>query len=471
MSAPLRFTRQLALPVSARDAYRWHARSGAFARLAPPWQRLEIVRPAPIEEGSRLIFKVRQGPVAITWEALHVRVEPDRSFSDVQVRGPFAAWAHEHRFEDVAEDRCVLIDDVRYRLPGGRVGRCLGRGRAESELDSLFRYRHSVTRDDLRLHSRFEGRPLRVAIAGAGGLIGRTLAAVLGTGGYDVIRLVRRAPREPARDPGIEVPWWPETGAVDAEGLGEIDALVYLAGTPILGRWTRKRRRSILDSRADALERLGHGLERAGVRPRVVIAASGVGIYGTEVHGADESRHPGSGFLARVAIAAEDALVDVARRFDARHMALRLGVVLDPRGGYLKEILPSARLGLGAIIGRGERRVPWVSLEDVADAIVHGLRDDRLTGPVNVVAPASVTQAELTRALGRVLGRPTPVRLPTAAFRLALGQFARETLLADQDVRPAALERIGVAHRWPTLEPALAHVLGRSTDSPTTRPS
>ena len=398
----------------------------------------------------------------MSWEALHDQVEPGRGFRDTQVRGPFASWAHEHRFVDAATGGSVLIDDVRYRLPFGSLGHVIGGKQARAELDALFRYRHDVTRGDLALHARFAARPrMRVAIAGANGLIGHTLAAVLTTGGHEVVRLVRD-PRPIPSDDSTRVPWRPATGEVDPRTLGSLDALVYLAGEPIVRRWSRRRRRRILDSRAGALERLARGLEQAGARPRIVVAVSGVGYYGPTARRAREQDGLGRGFLASVAIAAEDALEQAARRFDARSVALRMGVVLDPRGGYLGEVLRSARLGLGAIIGRGHRRVPWVSLEDAVDAIVYGLLDDEIDGPINVVAPESASQAAIARTLGRLLRRPVPVRLPPQAFDVILGRSARETVLIDLEAFPDALVTRGFDHRWPTLESALAHVLGRS---------
>jgi uncharacterized protein len=299
---------------------------------------------------------------------------------------------------------------------------------------------------------------VNVAVSGASGLIGAALIASLEAGGHRAIPLVRRAPT-PGED---ALGWDPASGAITPAGPSVADAVVHLAGDSLMGlRWTAEKKRRIRESRTVATRLLVQTLTRLAKPPAVLVCASGVGYYGSrgdEVL-SEESR-PGTGFLADLGREWEAATATAIAQ-GIRVVNLRLGVVLSAHGGALAKMLTPFRLGLGGVIGQGAQWMSWIALDDVIGAIRHALTTDALRGPLNVVAPAPVTNAEFTRTLGRALGRPTLVPLPAFAARLALGEMADELLLASHRAVPARLQASGYRFRYPILEDALRAVLDR----------
>ena len=298
---------------------------------------------------------------------------------------------------------------------------------------------------------------MNVAVSGASGLIGAALVSSLEAERHRAIRLVRRMPR-PGED---AIRWDPSTGALTPPGPSVADAVVHLAGDSIMGlRWTAEKKRRIRESRTTATRLLVQTLTRLANPPAVLVCASGIGYYGSRCDEVlTEDSRPGTGFLADLAREWEAATATAIAR-GIRVVNLRLGVVLSARGGALATMLTPFRMGLGGVIGDGAQWMSWIALDDVIGAIRHALTTDALRGPVNTVAPAPVTNADFTRTLGRVLGRPTLIPLPALAARLALGEMADELALVSQRVMPARLLASGFAFRRPTLEDALRAALG-----------
>ena len=293
-----------------------------------------------------------------------------------------------------------------------------------------------------------------VAVSGASGLLGRRVCAALEAGGRRVLRLVRGTPQAKG-----EVAWSPAAGRLDPAQLGGIEAFVHLSGEPIAGaRWTAAKKRAISASRIASTRLVAETLARVPGRP-ALLCASAVGFYGDRGgEWLEETSPQGTGFLAHVCGEWERAC-EPAREAGLRVVQLRLGVVLDRAGGALAALLLPHRLGLGGPLGPGTQYVSWISGADATAAVLHILVSAALAGPVNLVAPAPVPNAELSRALARALGRPAFLRVPAAALRLALGQAADEMLLASQRVRPAKLLASGFRFRDPELEPALRQLL------------
>lgn len=298
---------------------------------------------------------------------------------------------------------------------------------------------------------------MNVLISGSSGLIGSELVTRLTSGGHCVGRLVRRAPLNDA-----EISWNPETGAVDLARLGGFDAVVHLAGENIAaGRWSEAVKRRIRDSRVEGTRRLCEALAQLEAPPKHLVCASAIGYYGDrgeEVLTEDSAM--GTGFLAEVCRDWE-AAADPARAQGLRVVHLRIGVVLSPRGGALQKMLLPFRLGAGGVVGSGRQYWSWIALDDVAGACLHVLTHPELTGPVNAVSPHPATNREFTQTLGRVLRRPTVFPLPGFAARLALGEMAEALLLASARVVPQRLLSSGYEFRYPDLEAALRHLLGR----------
>lgn len=452
------FQRRTRIECPATELYRWHARPAAFERLTPPWTQVEIVeRTGGIESGSRVVMRLHNGPLATRWVAEHRDTIEGEQFSDVQIEGPFSRWEHRHRFEAAGAHESILEDRIDYEPPLGALGEFVGGDWIHHMLDRMFRYRHAITRADLEQHARYPGSPLHVLITGASGLVGTALAAFLSTGGHRVTRAVRRA--EGGDD---TVQWNPESGLASGPVAPIFDAVVHLAGENIAGgRWTSEFKDRVLRSRDQATRRLCESLARLPQPPQVLVSASAIGFYGDR--GADivdENSSRGEGFLADVCEAWESA-TEPAMAAGIRVVHLRLGVVLSRSGGALSKMLPPFLVGLGGRIGSGTQYFSWVGLDDVLGAVLHALRTPTLAGPVNVVAPEPVTNAELTRQLGHVLNRPTLLPVPAMALRLALGEMADEMLLGSTRAVPQRLRASGYTFREPELEAALRLTLGR----------
>ncbi|HEX6710441.1 MAG TPA: TIGR01777 family oxidoreductase, partial [Rubrobacter sp.] len=244
--------------------------------------------------------------------------------------------------------------------------------------------------------------------------------------------------------------------------LAGTDAVVHLAGESIAeGRWTSEKKRRILESRQKGTRLLAEKISGLRAPPSVMVSASAIGYYGDRGNELlTEESGPGTLFLSRVCLEWE-AAAEPAREAGVRVVHPRFGVVLSTEGGALGTTLPIFKLGGGGRIGSGRQYWSWVALDDVVGAILHALETDSLSGPVNVTAPDPPTNAEYTRVLGGVLNRPTFFAVPAPAARIALGGMADELLLASARVEPAKLEETGYEYRYPELEGALRHLLGR----------
>lgn len=296
-----------------------------------------------------------------------------------------------------------------------------------------------------------------VAVTGSSGLIGRALVARLRLDGRRVRQLVRSQRGQSSDD----IVWDPARGLLDPRDLEGADAVVNLAGEPLAQRWTSARRQAIRDSRVHGTELLARAIAALDRKPDVLLSGSAVGIYGDRGDEAvDEASAPGTDFLASVAREWE-AATDAARDAGVRVVLLRTGIVLSSHGGALERLLPPFRLGVGGPIGTGRQWMSWISLDDHVNAMGHALRTTGVHGPVNLVAPNPVTNAEFTATLGRVLGRPALVPVPAFALELLYGEMARATILSGQRVLPRALLRSGFHFSHPTLEQALQFELAR----------
>jgi uncharacterized protein len=301
------------------------------------------------------------------------------------------------------------------------------------------------------------GAPVRIAITGSSGLIGRALAQSLAADGVEVLRLVRR----PAAGAG-EVSWDPAAagGGLDPAALDGVDAVVHLSGAPVAqGRWTTARKQELRASRIDSTQHLVAAILAAPSPPPVLLAASAIGWYGdTGSREVDEAAPAGTGFLADL-VRDWEAAAQPAADAGIRVVHLRSGVVLSRAGGMLKPLLLLFRLGLGARIGPGTQYLSWIGIEDHVGACRFLLESQQLSGPVNLTAPNPVTNSELSKALGRALSRPAVLPVPGFALRLLYGEMA-EIVVTGQRAIPARLRELGYGFRFEEIDPALADVLG-----------
>ena len=450
------------MPVAPGALFDWHARDGAFQRLVPPWAPVRLERFEGIGEGDRAVIRIGPGPLSLRWVAEHYDVVEGEQFCDRQVSGPFAHWNHEHRMEPVEGQPGAsrLVDDIEYALPAGPIGEKVGEWFAEPELVRQFAYRHCLTRRDLDLHNTYtpDGRTLTVAVSGASGLVGTQLCAFLSTGGHRILRLVRSGPTGDG-----EVLWDPRSGAVEAQKLEGVDAVVHLAGENVFGLWTPSKKQRIYDSRATGTRLLAEALAGLDDPPDVLVSASAVGYYGD--HGTavvtEETEPQNEGFLSEVCRAWESA-ADPARSAGIRVVHPRIGVVLTPAGGALQLMLPAFQFGLGGRVGAPDQYFPWIALDDVVGGLYHAIHTDAVEGPMNLTAPAPARMADYTNTLASVVRRPAFLHPPTAIVRALGGEMAEEMILKSTRAIPKKLQETGYDFGYPALDDALRHLLGRT---------
>ncbi|MGB7928477.1 MAG: TIGR01777 family oxidoreductase [Terriglobales bacterium] len=294
----------------------------------------------------------------------------------------------------------------------------------------------------------------RILISGASGPIGTALLASFSAQRAQIVRLVRGRAQNAA-----QVSWDP-LARVPSASVSGFDAVVHLAGESVVGRWTEEKKKAIRNSRVLGTRNLATALAQCEVKPRVLVCASAIGFYGNRGDEVLSEESPaGRGFLPEVCREWENAS-QIAANAGIRTVNVRIGVVLSPKGGALEKMLTPFKLGLGGRIGSGQQWFSWIHVDDIVGAIQHAIATDSLSGPVNLVAPNAVRNAEFTKVLASVLGRPAFFPVPEFALRLAFGkQAAEEMLLASQRVQPGKLAANGYKFRFRDLRPALENLL------------
>lgn len=298
----------------------------------------------------------------------------------------------------------------------------------------------------------------RIAVTGASGLVGSRLVQRLEERGDSVYRLVRSEPAS-----ANEIHWNPTGGTIDRAALEGMDAVVHLAGASIAGGlWTEKRKRLIRSSRVDGTALLSQALASLAQPPKVLVSTSAIGYYGDGGQQVlTEGSASGTDFLAEVCRAWEGA-ASPARKAGIRVVHPRFGLVLDGEGGMLPLMSLPFKMGVGGEIGSGDQYMSWIMLDDLVDILLESIDNESLSGPVNAVAPHPVTNAEFTRAMGRVLRRPTFMKVPAFAAKAVGGQLVEQLILVSQRVVPAELNETGFAFRYPTIDTALQAAFGGS---------
>ena len=299
---------------------------------------------------------------------------------------------------------------------------------------------------------------MKILITGSGGTIGSALAPRLAGAGHEVVHLSRR-PGNPGRP---TITWDPAAGRLEGRELEGIDAVVHLAGESIAGgRWNGARKRAIRESRVIGTRLLAERLAGLNRRPAALISASALGYYGDRSDEILTEESPaGRGFLADVCREWEDA-AEPARAVGIRTVPLRIGIVLTPESGALKEMMTPFRWGVGGPLGHGRQWMSWITRNDLVRAFEQCLVNDAIRGPVNAASPGAVTNGEFSRTLARVMARPCLFPVPAFALRLLLGEMANALLLYSARLRPEKLLESGFVFEQPDLEPALQTLLGR----------
>lgn len=301
---------------------------------------------------------------------------------------------------------------------------------------------------------------MRVLVTGASGLVGSSLCDALLARGDEVVGLTRNPDR--ARETNPKVRWFGWDATLErppGEALDGVDGVVNLIGEPVQQRLTESAKQEIRDSREIATRNLVQAIAASDPRPRVLVSGSAIGYYGDRGDAIiDESAPPGTGFMAEVPVVWEAAAQDVEQA-GVRLVLVRTGLVLDRRGGLLKQLLLPFKLGVGGPVAGGGQYMPWIHIDDEVAILLWALDDDRVSGAVNATAPEPVTNRELSKTLGRVLGRPAVVPVPKLAVAALFGGELADTVTGGARVVPRRAQDLGFVFRYPSLEPALRAAL------------
>ena len=290
---------------------------------------------------------------------------------------------------------------------------------------------------------------MNILITGASGLVGSGLVQHLFSKGHDIFSLQRNSDQTG--------PFWSFDKIPTGSDRASFDAVIHLAGENIAtGRWTQSKKDKILKSRIEGTRQLAEYCAGLPVKPQVFFCASAIGYYGNRGDETlDESSTSGTNFVAEVCRAWEEAAQPAAEA-GTRVAFGRIGMVMSGEGGTLPTMLPSFKLGIAGVVGSGTQYISWVQIEDLIAMIEFILENDRIEGPVNLVAPAAATNREFTKALGKVVKRPTLMKMPAFVAKTVFGQMADELILSSTRVLPSVLMRNGYVHRYANLETALS---------------
>ena len=303
---------------------------------------------------------------------------------------------------------------------------------------------------------------MKIVLSGGTGFIGSALLKRLKEEKHSVVLLARNleAAKRFAGDFVTIAPWDAKSVGTWADHMNGADAVVNLAGEPVVGkRWSDRQKSHILNSRVEATKALTSAIAQARQKPSVLINASAVGYYGHVESGDVTESHPrGKGFLGDTCELWEEA-ARAAERWGARVVCLRIGIVLEKEGGALSKMIPPFQFFAGGPLGSGRQWVPWIHRDDVVGAVLFALQHPELKGSVNTTSPNPVTMKEFCGALGRAMHRPSWAPVPVFVLRILLGEQA-DVLLTGQRVVPKKLEEAGFMFRHPNLHEALIAILG-----------
>ncbi len=300
----------------------------------------------------------------------------------------------------------------------------------------------------------------RILVSGVSGPIGAALLPALKASGAKVVRLARPGAGLGAATDDERIPWDPAQ-PIAPEAVSGFDAVIHLAGESIIGRWTATKKQRIRESRVVGTRNLAQALANAKVKPQVFISSSAIGYYGNRGDEIlKEESSAGTGFLSDVCREWEEA-TEAATKAGSRRGQIRTGIGRTATGGALAKILTPFKLGLGGILGNGRQWMSWIDVQDMVGGIQHILKTDQLLGPVNMVAPAPVTNVEFTKTLAGVLSRPAIFPVPSFMVKLAFGEMGETVLLGSQRVEPGKLAASGYSFQFRELRASLKAMLRR----------
>ncbi len=300
---------------------------------------------------------------------------------------------------------------------------------------------------------------MKIIVAGGSGFIGKHLVHQLLEDKHSVLLLTRNTSHISEQHPLLSIAEWDgKSPGHWTKHIDGADAVINLSGESIAeGRWTSSRKQKLRSSRLDSTRALVKAIQNASKKPTVYISASGVGFYGDVPDGnVTETAPAGSGFLAELCREWEDEVRKV-EQYNARPVMLRLGVVLDKKGGAMERLVLPFKLFAGGWLGSGKQGFPWIHIDDVIGVITFALKHSSLSGPVNVASPKPLTMKEFSKILGSVLQRPCWAPVPSAVLKIMLGELSG-MLLTGQHIIPQKLLNTGYQFRYPDLKIALENI-------------
>lgn len=450
------FVKKSDIQASAETAFEWHEKPGALQRLTPPWQKMKVLQQSKgISVGATVTMVNYFFGLPVKMEAEHLDYKKGSFFQDTLTKSPFSSWLHNHSFFEKGEEASELEDKIEYSLPWYFPG--FLKTKVKKELHRIFKYRHAVFQKDIERQAMSD-KPLTILISGASGLLGAALIPFFTTGGHRVLKLVRRS-ADPLKN---EIAWDPAKGELDLDGIGKIDVVINLNGSPIAeGRWTEERKKRIVESRTASTLLLAEKIAELAEKPDLFFSASAIGYYGNSgSNPIDEKGKVGDLYISDVCKVWENS-AEKAVTAGVRTVFGRIGIVLTPQGGALEKMLPGFYLGLGGRLSKGDQYMSWISLEDIVGSIWHIIMNKEISGPVNLSGPAPVTNKEFTKTIGKVLSRPAFMLVPGWLINLIWGKMGKELLLSGSNAKPSVLLDSGYNFSHKTLEEALRAELGR----------
>ncbi len=305
---------------------------------------------------------------------------------------------------------------------------------------------------------------MKVLVTGATGFVGTKLVNELFRDGHEINILSRNATSAKNK---FSVPVntfdWKTEELPSSEAFAGVEAIVNLAGEGIANkRWSETQKKKIYDSRIVGTTNLLKGMQKSGVKPKVVVSASAIGFYGDRGNDVlQENAAKGTGFLSDVC--ADWEKVAIENTSGVRLVNLRIGVVLGSQGGMLQKLLPLFKLGLGGPVGNGNQWMSWVHVDDLISLIKFSLKTNEVAGPVNAVAPNPATNKEFTKAMGTALSRPAVLPAPAFGIKLAMGELSA-LVLDSQKVSSEKAEKLGFKFEYPTIDKALNEIVKKKVN-------
>jgi uncharacterized protein (TIGR01777 family) len=418
---------------SANFIYNWHTRNGAFERLLPPWESVELIQSEGPFEHRRARIKMKKFGIPLHWTAQHFNIIPGQQFCDEQIQGPFKKWQHHHQFQPLADHRTKVIDTIEYTLPLSPITHLLGGGQVQKDIAKMLMYRHAILKHDLQIQYKWQLAPQVIGISGASGLIGRHLVPFLTAAGHTVKQLVRK--NRP--DWSYELCYDPEVGILD--DFSDLTMIIHLAGESIAAplRWTQEKKNRIYRSRIRSTQSLVQQLLNTSHNVSTFICASAIGIYPSSSTPMDEQHPHGDRFLSTV-VADWEAQCNPIRD-KIRVCNARFGTILHPSGGIIERLRPVMKMGGLGKIASGQQYMSWIALDDALRAIYLMLANPSLDGPINVVAPESQTQLSWVKEWATACFRPAITPLPEWIVQKGMGEMGTELLLQSHNIVPKKL--------------------------------